>query len=334
MSARPHVFVTRQLMPEALDLIAQHAEMEVWPEEAPPLPETFREKVAGVDGILTNIMDRVDVPLLDAAPNLRVLSQMAVGLDNVNVAEATRRGIPVGYTPGVLSKATADVAFALLMSAARRIGESDRWVRNGHWDLAFHPLRWLGVDIHEKTLGIIGLGQIGLEMAKRGRGFDMKIIYHSRTRRQDLEAEYGLTYVDLPTLLAEADFVSLHFPLTPATHHYIGEPELRQMKPTAVLVNVARGPVVDSQALYRALKEGWIYGAGLDVTDPEPIPADDPLLTLDNVVISPHVGSASMTSRGAMCMLAARNLVAGLEGVPLVQCANPEVYETGRRELA
>lgn len=327
MNAKPRVFVTRRIMQEALDLIDRHAEMEVWPDEEPPPPAVLREKVAEAEGLLTNIMDRVDAPLLDSAPGLRVISQLAVGLDNVDVAEATRRGIPVGYTPGVLSKATADVAFALLMSAARRIGESDRWVRDGRWTLAFHPLRWLGVDVHDKTLGIIGLGQIGLEMARRGRGFDMRIIYHSRTRRPEAEAEYGLEYVDLPTLLAEADFVTLHVPLTPETRHYIGEAELRQMKETAVLVNVARGPVVDSAALYRALKEGWIYAAGLDVTDPEPIPADDQLLTLENVVISPHVGSASLVSRGAMCMLAARNLVAGLEGKPLVRCANPQIYE-------
>ena len=328
MNAKPRVFVTRRIMQEALDFIDQHSDMEVWPDVEPPSPEVLRKMVANAEGVLTNIMDRVDVPLLEAAPGLRVVSQLAVGLDNVDVAEATRRGIPVGYTPGVLSKATADVAFALLMSAARRIGESDRWVRDGQWTLAFHPLRWLGVDIHEKTLGIVGLGQIGLEMARRGRGFDMRIIYHSRTRRPDAEAEYGLEFVDLPTLLAEADFVSLHVPLTPETRHYIGEAELRQMKDTAVLVNVARGPVVDSAALYKALKEGWIYAAGLDVTDPEPIPSDDPLLTLDNVVISPHVGSASLVSRGAMCMLAARNLVAGLEGKPLDRCANPQVYET------
>ncbi len=327
MNSRPRVFITRQIMQEALDLIDEAAEMEVWPDEDPPSPDVLRGKASTVDGILTNIMDRVDVPLLDGAPRLKIISQLAVGLDNVDVAEATRRGIPVGYTPGVLAKATADVAFALLMSAARRISESERWVRTGQWTLAFHPLRWLGVDIHEKTLGIIGMGQIGLEMARRGRGFDMKILYHSRTRRPDLEAEHGLVYVDLPTLLAESDFVSLHVPLTLETRHYIGEAELRRMKPTAILVNAARGPVVDSRALYTALKEGWIYAAGLDVTDPEPISADDPLLTLENVVIAPHVGSASLVSRGAMCMLAARNLVAGLEGTPLVRCANPEVYE-------
>ncbi len=327
MSGKPRVFVTRRILPDALNLIEPAAELEIWPEEAPPPTRILREKSAAAAGILTNIMDRVDAQLMDAAPNLKIISHLAVGLDNVDVAEATRRGIPVGYTPGVLAKATADVAFALLMSAARRIGESERWVRRGQWNLAFHPLRWLGVDVHEKTLGIVGMGQIGLEMARRGRGFDMRVIYHSRTRRPDLEAEHGLTYVDLATLLAESDFVSLHTPLTPETRHYIGEPELRQMKPTAILVNAARGPVVDSKALYVALKEGWIYAAGLDVTDPEPLPADDPLLTLENIVIAPHLGSASLASRGAMCDLAARNLIAGLQDKPLEQCANPQVYE-------
>ena len=326
MLDKPKVFVTRRITPEALDLIAAVAAMEVWPEEAPPAPAILREKAATVDGLLTNIMDQVDAPLLAAAPNLKVLSQVSVGLDNVDVAAATRRGLPVGYTPGVLAKATADLAFALLLAAARRIGESERWVRAGHWTLAFHPLRWLGVDVHDRILGIIGLGQIGLEMAKRGQGFDMQILYHSRTRRRDLETQYGLTWAELPDLLAQADFVSLHLPLTPQTRHYIGAAELALMKPTAVLVNAARGPVVDSAALYDALKGGHIYAAGLDVTEPEPLPADDPLLTLENVVIAPHIGSASTAARGAMCRLAARNLIAGLEGRPMEQCANPEVY--------
>ena len=326
MLDKPKVFVTRRITPEALDLIAAVAAMEVWPEEAPPSPAILREKAATVDGLLTNIMDQVDAPLLAAAPNLKVLSQVSVGLDNVDVAAATRRGLPVGYTPGVLAKATADLAFALLLAAARRIGESERWVRAGHWTLAFHPLRWLGVDVHDRILGIIGLGQIGLEMAKRGQGFDMQILYHSRTRRRDLETQYGLTWAELPDLLAQADFISLHLPLTPQTRHYIGAAELALMKPTAVLVNAARGPVVDSAALYAALKGGNIYAAGLDVTEPEPLPADDPLLTLENVVIAPHIGSASTAARGAMCRLAARNLIAGLEGRPMEQCANPEVY--------
>jgi len=323
---RPQVFITRQLLPEALELVAGAAEMEVWPDEYPPSPDQLYQKVGNVDGVLTNIMDRVDAAFLDAAPGLKVISQLAVGLDNVDVGEATRRGILVGYTPGVLAKSTADLAFALLMAAARRISESERWLRGGNWKLAFHPTHWLGVDVHGATLGIVGLGQIGLEVAKRARGFDMKLLYHSRTRKPDLEARYGLEYADLPALLSSADFVTLHVPLTPETRHYIGAPELRMMKPTAVLVNASRGPVVDPRALYTALKEGWIYAAGLDVTDPEPIPADDPLLTLDNVVITPHIGSAAVPTRLDTMLLAARNLLGGLKGERLEACANPELY--------
>jgi len=325
---RPKALVTRALLPDALDIIRAVADVEVWPDEAPPSTSELRGLAADADGILTTIMDRVDAELLDAAPNLRVISQLAVGLDNVDVAEATRRGIPVGYTPGVLAKATADLAFALLLSAARRTSESERWVRAGGWEIQFHPTHWLGQDVHEACLGILGMGQIGREIARRAGGFDMDIVYHSRTRYPDVEAEYGVRYAEFNELLAQADFVVLSVPLTQETHHLISGPQLALMKPSSILINVSRGPVVDSRALYTALKEGWIYAAGLDVTDPEPIPADDPLLTLENVVISPHVGSASLASRGAMCMLAARNLVAGLEGKPLAQCANPEVYES------
>ena len=322
----PRVFVTRQIFPEALDLIEGAAQLEVWPEERPPSQEELASKIADMDGLLTNIMDRVDASLLAQAPRLKVISQLAVGLDNIDVAEASRRGILVGYTPGVVAKATADVGFALLMSAARRISESDRWVRAGRWELAFHPMYWLGVDVHEATLGIVGMGQIGLEMAKRGLGFDMKILYYSRNRKRDLEERYGLEYVDPQVLLSTADFVSLNVPLTPETRHFISERELRTMKPTAILINMARGPVVDSKALYTALSEGWIRGAALDVIDPEPIPASDPLLTLDNLVISPHIGSASISTRREMCMVAARNLVAGLKWQRLEHCANPDLY--------
>ena len=322
----PRAFVTRQIFPEALELIAQSTKLEVWPNESPPTQAQLAEKLANADGVLTNIMDRVDASLLDRAPRLKVISQLAVGLDNIDVAEASRRRILVGYTPGVLAKATADAGFALLMAAARRISESDRWVRAGNWKLAFHPMHWLGVDVHGATLGIVGLGQIGLEMAKRGLGFDMRVIYYSRTRKPELERQYGLEYADLFALLRSADFVSLHLPLTPETRRYISERELRLMKPTAVLINLARGPVVDSRALYKALKEKWIRAAALDVTDPEPIPQDDPLLTLDNLVVTPHIGSASLASRREMCLVAARNLVGGLKGQRLEHCANPELY--------
>ncbi len=322
----PKAFVTRAIPQEALDLVAAHADMEVWPHDDPPGPFTLRQLAARADGILTNIMDRIDGPLFDAAPSLKVVSQMAVGLDNVDVAEATRRRIPVGYTPGVVSNATADQAFALLLAAARRLTEAERWVRKGGWKIAFHPLFWLGAEVHQATIGIVGMGSIGLEMAKRARGFDMRILYYSRTRKPDAEALYEMQFVDMPTLLSESDFISLHVPLTPETHHLIGSKELARMKPTAILVNAARGPVVDPSALYQALKAETIAAAALDVTSPEPIDSDDPLLSLKNLVIAPHLGSSTVTTRTRMAVLAARNLIAGLEGRHLPRCANPQVY--------
>ena len=324
---RPRVFVTRRIFPEAQELLSAAAETEVWPDDLPPSPEYLRSKVEDVDGLMTNIMDRVDAELLARGRRLKVVSQLGVGVDNVDLEEATKRGVLVGNTPGVLAKATADIGFALLMSAARRVSESERWLRAGDWQIQYHPMFWLGQEIHGSTLGIIGMGQIGLEMAKRARGFDMNVLYYSRTRKPELEARYGLRYVGPDALLAESDFVSLHVPLTPETRHYIGEPELRQMKSTAILINVARGAVVDPKALYTALKEGWIKAAATDVTDPEPINLDDPLLTLDNLVVTPHIGSASVDSRLATCMLAARNIIAGIEGRRLDACANPQVYE-------
>jgi glyoxylate reductase len=324
---KPRVYVTRQIFPDALDMIEKAAELEVWADDEPPTPKQLREVLADADGALINVMDRIDIPLLDAAPNLKVLSQVAVGLDNIDIPEATKRGILVGYTPGVLAKATADLAFALLLATARRVVESDKWVRGGNWKIAHHPMFWLGAEVNGSTLGIIGLGGIGLETAKRGLGFDMKVIYYSRTRKPELEAQYGFEYAEPDQVLANSDFLSLHVPLTPETHDYIGEKQLKMMKPTAILVNLSRGPVVDTKALYKALTKGWIAGAGLDVFDPEPIPADHPILSLDNVVVLPHIGSASNRSRREMCLLAARNLVAGLKGDRLEQCVNPELYE-------
>ncbi len=325
--SKPAVLVTRQLLPECLEMIAAAASLEVWPDEYPPTPEQLRELLADKQGVLVNIMDRLDGPAMDAAPNLKVISNLGVGVDHIDLAEATRRGILVGNTPGVLAKCTADLAFALLMAAARRVSESERWVRNREWQLAFHPLGWLGVDVHGATLGIVGLGEIGLEMVKRAQGFDMKVVYSSRTRKPELETQYGLEFLSLEELLAQSDYVSLHVPLTPETRHLIGAAQLRAMKPTAILINAARGPVVDAKALYTALKEEWIYAAALDVTDPEPIPPDDPLLTLDNIVITPHVGSAAIPTRRETMYLAARNLLLGLEGKRLQACANPGVYE-------
>ena len=307
-------------------MVAAHADMEVWPHDEPPDPFTLHRMVGNIDGILTNIMDRIDADFFNAAPKLKVVSQMAVGLDNVDVAEATRRGIPVGYTPGVVSNATADQAFSLLLAAARRLTEAERWVRTGGWKIAFHPLFWLGAEVHQSTIGIIGMGSIGLEMAKRARGFDMRILYYSHTRKPDAEAKYDMQFVDMATLLAESDFVSLHVPLTPETHHLIGVEELARMKPTAILVNAARGPVVDPAALYNALNAKAIAAAALDVTSPEPIDPNDPLLSLENLVVAPHLGSSTVRTRTRMAVVAAQNLIAGLEGRPLPRCANPQVY--------
>jgi len=325
---KPRVYVTRQIFPDALDLIEKFAELELWPDDEPPSPEQLMEAMSNVDGAIINVMDRIDAPLLDAAPKLRVLSQVAAGLDNIDIPEATKRDIMVGYTPGVLAKSTADLAFALLLAVARRVVESDKWVREGNWKISHHPMFWLGSEVNGSTLGILGLGGIGLEMAKRGLGFDMKVLYHSRTRKRDLEKEYGLKYASFKRVLAESDFLSIHVPLTPQTNHFIGEKQLKMMKPSSILVNLSRGPVVDTEALQQALTKGTIAGAGLDVFDPEPVPTDHPILGLDNVVVLPHIGSASNRSRRDMHLLAARNLVAGLNGDRLEECANPEVYES------
>jgi len=319
----PRAFVTRTLLPEALDIIREVAEVTVWPEETPPPVEDLRRHASDSDGILTTIMDRVDADLLDAAPNLRAISQLAVGLDNVDVAEATRRGIPVGYTPGVLAKSTADLAMALLLGAARRTSESERWLRGGGWQIQFHPTHWLGQDVHEACLGIVGLGQIGREIAKRARGFDMDIVYHSRTRYPEVEAEYRVRYAEFPDLLGQADFVVLSVPLTPQTHHLISGPQLAMMKPSAILINVSRGPVVDPAALYEALRDGHIARAALDVTEPEPLPRDHPLVEHPDVIITPHLGSATVETREGMFIRTVENLMAGMQDKPLLNQVFP-----------
>jgi lactate dehydrogenase-like 2-hydroxyacid dehydrogenase len=325
--SKPRVFVTRRVPEEAVEVMRVEAEVEVWPGEEPPPGEVLRGKVSEVEGLYTNIMDRVDDSVLGAGKSLKVVSQMAAGLDNIDVGAATRRGIPVGYTPGIVAAATADQTFALLLASARRISESERWVRGGNWRIAFHPMYWLGWEVHGATIGIVGMGKIGMEVAKRARGFDMRVLYCSRRRNEEAEKVYGAERREMASLLGESDFVSLHVPLTPETRGLVGEEELRRMKKTSILVNAARGPVVDAKALYRALKEGWIAGAALDVTDPEPIPAGDALLTLENCVVAPHLGSATVGTRTRMAVAASKNLLAGLKGEKLPLCANPEVYK-------
>jgi glyoxylate reductase len=321
---KPSVFVTRALPGgDALPRLQAAAEVFVWPEESPPPYEEIVRRAADADALLTMLSDPIDAAVLDAGRRLRVIANMAVGYDNVDVSAATERGILVTNTPGVLTETTADLAFALLLAAARRVAEGDRLTRTGGWK-AWHPSFLLGHDVHGATLGIVGLGQIGRAVARRARGFDMRLLYHSRTRRRETEAELGLEFVELEQLLKESDFVTLHVFLSPQTRHLIGERELALMKPTAVLVNTTRGPVIDQRALYRALKEGRIAAAGLDVAEEEPIPLGDPLLTLDNVTITPHVGSASVATRGKMAAMAVENVLAALRGEQPPNCVNPE----------
>ena len=324
---RPKVFIARRIFQEAIDMISAEADVELWPDELPPPYETLLQKVANADGLLCLLTDKIDARLMDAAPNLRSISQIAVGFENIDVAEATRRGIPVGYTPGVLTGTTADMAFALLMAAARRLVEGAEAVKAGKWK-TWHPLHYLGPDVFGGTLGILGMGRIGLEMAKRAQGFDMPILYYDVYRRpEEVERQYNMTYAPIDTVLRQSDFVSVHVNLTPETYHLISHHELHLMKSNAVLVNAARGPVIDPKALYLALKEGEIGFAALDVTEPEPITMDDPLLTLDNCIVVPHIASASVPTRLRMSTMAAENLLAGLNGTPMPNCVNPEVYE-------
>jgi glyoxylate reductase len=325
---KPGVFVTRVIPDEGLDPVREACEVDLWTDELPPPRDELLRRVAGVDGLLSLLTDRVDDELLDAAgAQLKVVSNFAVGFDNIDVPALTRRGIPAGNTPGVLTETTADLAFALLMAAARRIPESVDYVRDGRWK-TWGPMLLMGVDIHGATLGIVGFGRIGREMAHRAHGFGMRVLYHDvHPATPDDEAALGATRVEMDELFRESDFVTLHVNLTPETHHLIDADALRAMKPSAVIVNTSRGPVVDADALTDALRAGEIFAAGLDVTDPEPLPADHPLVRLPNCVVVPHIASASRVTRGKMAAMAAENLLAGLRGERLPTPVNPEVYE-------
>jgi len=324
----PRVFVTRDLPGNALEVLKARTRTEVWPEATPPSPEQLIDRVRECEGLLTLVTDRVDRSVLENAPRLRVVSNMGVGYDNIDVAACTERHIPVGNTPGVLTDATADLAFALLLAAARRLPEARDHVLQGRWK-TWHPSLLLGRDVHAATLGIIGMGQIGQAMAARARGFGMKILY-SDEQKPDVEARLGAIRVDQSELLREADFVSLHVPLMAQTRHLIGASELALMKPTALLINTSRGGVVDQAALVAALRAGRPGAAALDVTDPEPISPSDPLLKLPNALVLPHIGSASVQARTKMANLSVENLLAGLEGRPLVHCVNPQVFDQRR----
>jgi len=323
--SKPKVFVTRIIPDAGLRLVQAACDVDLWTNELPPPRAALLARVAGVDGLLCLLTDRIDGEVMDAAgPGLKVISNHAVGFDNIDVPAATARGIPVGNTPGILTDATADFAFALLLAAARRVSEGERFVRAGKW-VTWGPSLLLGPDVHAATLGLIGFGRIGQAMARRAAGFAMRVLYHDPTLPQP-PADLHATAVDLPTLLRESDFVSLHVPLTPGTRQLINRETLALMKPTAVLINTARGPVVDPTALYEALAARRIFAAALDVTDPEPIPLDSALLTLDNCLIVPHIASASVATRDKMARMAAENLLAGLRGERLPNCVNPEVY--------
>jgi glyoxylate reductase len=324
---RPRVFVTRLIPDDGLDPVREATEADIWTDELPPPRDELLKRVAGVDGVLALLTDRVDDAFLDAAgPQLKVVSNYAVGFDNVDVPACTRRGVAVGNTPGVLTDTTADLAWTLLMAAARRIVEGADYVRADRWK-TWGPLLLLGPDVHGSTIGIVGFGRIGQAVARRAMGFGMRIVYHDLQRAEAaVEAAYGATFLPLEELLAQSDFVSLHVNLTDVTRHLINADTLRQMKPTAVLVNTARGPVVDSMALVDALRDGVIAAAALDVTDPEPMPASHPLVSLPNCLIVPHIASASRATRGKMAAMAAANLLAGVRGERLPTPVNPEVY--------
>ncbi len=308
------VFLTRTVPGTAADrLEAAGHTLETWPGELPPPPADLAAALARADAVIAMVVDRITPEMLDAAPRLRIVANMAVGYDNIDPAAAAARGIWVTNTPGVLAETTADLAFGLLLAAARRIVESDRDTRAGGWK-TWSPTAFLGPDVFGATLGIIGLGEIGEAVARRARGFKMRILYSSRTRKPALEADLNLEYRDLRGLLAESDFVTIHTPLTPETRHLIDAAAFAAMKPGAILVNTARGQVVDQDALVEALRSGRLGGAALDVTTPEPLPLDHPLFTFPNVIITPHIGSASRATRARMAEMAAANILAVLEG--------------------
>jgi glyoxylate reductase len=331
MPAKPKVFVTRIIPEVGLRRIKEQCDAEVWHEPLPPPHVVLRSKAADCDGLVSLLTDRIDADLLGAASRLKVVSNYAVGFNNIDVKAATEHGICVGNTPGVLTDATADMAFCLLIAASRRVVEGHDYSRAGRWK-TWEPLGHLGQDLAGRTLGIVGMGRIGQALAKRCRGgWDMKVIYHDVNRNEAAEKDLGARQVDFNTLLRESDFVSIHTDLNETTRGLFNAATFAKMKPTAVLVNTARGPIIDQKALAQALKAGTIFAAGLDVTDPEPPDPNDPLLELPNAIIAPHIASATVGTRDAMAEICANNLIAGLTGQPLPAWVNPEVGPRRRK---
>ena len=325
------VFVTRVIPDAGLALIQGACAAEIWPDPLPPSAAVLQEKLANIDGLVSLLTDKLDAAVLDKAPRLKVISNFAVGFNNIDVKACTERGIAVGNTPGVLTDATADMAFCLLIAAARRVVEGHQYTLAGKWQ-TWEPLGHLGQDLVGRTLGIVGMGRIGYALAKRCHGgWGMHVLYHDVHKSAQAEADFGARQVDLPTLLRESDFVSLHTDLNKSTRNMISTAQFKMMKRTAVLINTARGPLVDTKALAEALKAGTIFAAGLDVTEPEPPSADDPLLKLPNIVIAPHIASATVQTRNQMAEICAKNLIAGLTGQPLPAWVNPEVGPKRRK---
>jgi len=324
---KPKVYVTRELPERGLRIIKKHFDTEVWSEYSPPPKQSIIKKVKDVDALASLLSDKIDLEVFDAAPKLKIVAQMAVGFDNIDIKEATKRGIYVTNTPEVLTDTTADFAWALLMAAARRIVEADKYVRTGQWKVSWHPTMMQGRDVYNATIGIVGAGRIGYAVAKRATGFSMKILYYDVIPRPEMEKDFGARKVDLDTLFKESDFVSVHVPLMKETYHLVNEEKLNLMKKTAYLINNSRGPVVDEKALYKALKEGRIAGVGLDVFEQEPTPVDNPLLKLENVVVAPHISSSSYETRSKMAEMVAENLVAFFEGRTPPNLVNPDVMK-------
>ncbi|MFO0936508.1 MAG: D-glycerate dehydrogenase [Gemmataceae bacterium] len=315
--SKPKVFVARRIPDAGLKPILDACDADVWPERLPPSPAVLLEKVKGCVGIASLLTDKITAELMDAAPTLKVISNFAVGVNNIDLAAAKSRNIPVGNTPGVLTEATADIAVTLLLAAARRLGESNADARAGRW-LTWEPMGWLGADLVGRTLGIVGMGRIGHATAKRlHHGWGMKVIYTARSDKPDADRELGAKRVEFDELLAQSDFVSVHADLNPTTTGMFGLAQFKKMKSTAVFVNTARGPHVNQTDLAIALRDGTIFAAGLDVTDPEPLPPSHELYSLPNCVIAPHIASATKDTRDAMAKMCAANLLAGVRGEPL-----------------
>ncbi len=328
--AKPKVYVTRRIPEEGLAIVREAADVTIWDRvDVPPPREVLLREVTGIDGLLSLLTDRIDGELMDAAPRLKVVSNYAVGYDNIDVPAATRHGIVVGHTPEVLTETVADFALCLMLAAARRLVDADAYTRAGKWS-TWEPFLLAGQDFFGATLGLIGLGRIGSAVARRAKGFQMRILYHDIYRRQDLEQSLGIEYREFDDVLRSADFISVHVPLSEQTRHLIGRDQFKLMRKTAVFVNTSRGPIVDQQALAEALASHQIYAAGIDVFEREPVSRDDPLLKLDNVVVVPHIASASIPTRTKMAVIAAQNLIAVLQGKTPPHPVNPEVLK-GRR---